>query len=98
MAGAFGLQPDFLGNQKSSQSYWEGLEAVVFAAFVFFAFVAFVFFIFVAFVVSCPAVSCANTGMANEKTIMLVKSNVRSFFILGRDLLKDYFRSLGEQA
>jgi len=67
------------------------VEAVVFAAFVFFVFVAFVFFVFVAFVVSWPAVSCANTGIANEKAIMPVNSNVRSFFMLGLDLLKDYF-------
>jgi tRNA(His) 5'-end guanylyltransferase len=74
------------------------VEAVVFAAFVFFVFVAFAFFVFVAFVVSCPAVSCANTGIANEKTIMPVKSSVRSFFMLGLDLLKDYFRIRQEQA
>jgi len=61
---------------------------------VFFVFVAFVFFVFVAFVVSCPAVSCANTGIANEKAIMPVKSSVRSFFMLGLDLLKDYFLPL----
>jgi hypothetical protein len=66
-------------------------EAVVFAAFVFFVFVAFVFFAFVAFVVSCPAVSCANTGIASENTIMPVKSSVKSFFMLGLDLLRDYF-------
>jgi len=64
-----------------------GAEAVVFAAFVFFVFVAFVFFVFV---VAC-VVSCANTGIANENTIMPVKSSVKSFFILGLDLLKDYF-------
>jgi hypothetical protein len=74
-----------------------GAEAVVFAAFVFFVFAAFVFFVFVAFVVSC-GVSCANTGIANEKTIMPVKSSVRSFFILGLDLLKDYFLFPYEQA
>jgi len=74
-----------------------GAEAVVFAAFVFFVFVAFVFFTFVAFVDSC-VVSCANTGIANEKTIMPVKSSVRSFFILGLDLLRDYFLYLREQA
>ena len=64
-------------------------DAVVFAAFVFFVFVAFVFFVFV---VAC-VVSCANTGIASENTSMLVKSSVRSFFILGLDLLKDYFLS-----
>jgi hypothetical protein len=74
-----------------------GAEAVVFAAFVFFVFAAFVFFVFVAFVVSC-GVSCANTGIASENTIMPVKSSVRSFFILGLDLLKDYFLSPLEQA
>jgi len=64
---------------------------VVFAAFVFFVFVAFVFFVFVALVVSCPAVSCANTGIASEKTIMPVNNIVRSFFMLGPDLLRNYF-------
>jgi len=70
---------------------------VVFGAFVFFIFVALVFFAFVAFVVSCPAVSCANTGIANEKAIMPVKSSVKSFFMLGLDLLKNCFRRLLEQ-
>jgi hypothetical protein len=70
---------------------------VVFAAFVFFVFVAFVFFIFVALVVSCPAVSCANTGIASEKTIKLVNNIVRSFFMLGLDLLRNYFLSGFEQ-
>ena len=68
-----------------------GAEAVVFAALVFFVFVAFVFFVFVAFVVSC--VSCANTGMANEKMIMPANNVDRSFFMLGLDLLKNYFLS-----
>jgi hypothetical protein len=72
------------------------VAAVVFAAFVFFVFVAFVFFAFVAFVASC-VVSCANTGIANEKAIMPVKSSVRSFFMLGLDLLKDYFHLGSEQ-
>jgi hypothetical protein len=43
-------------------------------------------------------VSCANTGIASENTIMPVKSSVRSFFILGLDLLKDYFLFPWEQA
>ena len=64
---------------------------MVFFAFVFFSFVAFVFFVFVAFVVSCAPVSCANTGIANVKAIMPVNNNVRSFFMLGLDLLKSYF-------
>ena len=70
---------------------------MVFAALVFFVFAAFVFFSFVAFVAGA-VVSCANTGMANEKAIMPVKSSVRSFFMLGLDLLKDYFRCEVEQA
>jgi len=64
---------------------------VVFFSFDFFVFVAFVFFAFVAFVVSCPAVSCANTGIASEKATMPVNSSVKSFFMLGLDLLKGYF-------
>jgi hypothetical protein len=43
-------------------------------------------------------VSCANTGIASENTIMPVKSSVKSFFILGLDLLKDYFLFPMEQA
>jgi hypothetical protein len=69
-------------------------EAVVFAAFVFFVFVAFVFFVFVV----VGVVSCANTGIASENTIMPVKSSVRSFFMLGLDLLKDYVLLPLEQA
>ena len=73
------------------------MDAVVFAALVFFVFAAFVFFVFVAFVVSCAA-SCANTGIANEKAIMPVKSSANSFFMLGLDLLKNYVLLLWEQA
>jgi hypothetical protein len=70
---------------------------VAFGAFVFFVFVAFVFFAFVAFGASCPAVSCANTGIASENAIAKVKSSVKSFFMLGLDLLKDYFHCSSEQ-
>jgi hypothetical protein len=58
---------------------------VVFSFFVFFVFVALVFFVFAAVVV--VVVSCANTGIASEKATIAVNSNVRSFFILGLDLL-----------
>jgi len=79
-----------------NEPYCEG-AVVVLAAFVFFVFVAFVFLAFVAFVVSCPAVSCANTGMANEKMIMPANNIDKSFFMLGLDLLKNYFRLGSEQ-
>jgi hypothetical protein len=65
------------------------VEAVVFAAFVFFVFVAFVFFAFV--VVSCAPAAVANTGIASENAITKVNSSVKSFFMLGLDLLKNYF-------
>jgi len=91
-AGACKLQSEFSPRPEENRSeiYCDG-AVVVFAALVFFVFVAFVFFIFVAFVVSCAPVSCANTGMANEKAIIPVNSSVRSFFMLGLDLLRDYF-------
>jgi hypothetical protein len=67
--------------------------AVVFAAFVFFAFV---FLVFVVVVVSpCPGV--ANTGIASEKAITDVNNSVSSFFMLGLDLLRDYFPLCMEQ-
>jgi len=92
-AGACELQSELLPRpeEKSSEAYCVGLEAVVFAALVFFVFAALVFFVFVALVVSCPPVSCANTGIASEVAIIAVKSNVRSFFMLGLDLLRNYF-------
>jgi len=62
---------------------------VAFGAFVFFVFVALVFFVFV---VSWPAgAPVANTGIASENATAKVNSNVKSFFILGLDLLKNYF-------
>lgn len=70
---------------------------VAFGAFVFFVFVAFVFFAFVAFVVSCAPVAAANTGIASENAIANVNSSVKSFFISGLDLLKDYFHCSSEQ-
>jgi len=91
-AGASKLQSEFSPRPEKnrSEAYCVGAAVVVFAAFVFFVFVAFVFFAFVAFVVSW-VVSCANTGMASEKTIIPVNNSVRSFFMLGLDLLRDYF-------
>jgi hypothetical protein len=62
---------------------------VAFGAFDFFVFVAFVFFVLV--VVSCPAGPAANTGIASENATAKVNSNVKSFFILGLDLLKNNF-------
>ena len=95
-AGACKLQSEFSPSPEENRSevYCDGAVVVVFAALVFFVFVAFVFFAFVAFVVSCAPVSCANTGMASEKAIIAVNSSVRSFFMLGLDLLRDYFLPL----
>ena len=81
--------------QKRGRNYC--VEAPPFGAFVFFVFVAFVFFVFVAFGASCAPVSCANTGMASENAIANVNSSVKSFFMLGLDLLKDYFHFFYEQ-
>jgi len=68
---------------------------VVFFAFVVFAFVAFVFFAFVVAVV--VVVSCANTGIASENAITKVNSTAKSFFMLGLDLLMNFFLFYVEQ-
>jgi len=73
------------------------VAAVVFAAFVFFVFAAFVFFVFASFVVSCAPAAVANTGIASENAITKVNSSVKSFFMLGLDLLKNYFHFFREQ-
>jgi len=67
---------------------------VVFFALVVFAFVAFVAFVFFAFVVVGVVVvvaSCANTGIASENAMAKVNSNAKSFFMLGLDLLINFF-------
>ncbi len=72
------------------------LEVVVFVFFVFVAFVAFVFFVFVAFVVVSCAVPAANTGIASENAIANVNNSVKSFFMLGLDLLMNLCFPLGK--
>jgi hypothetical protein len=75
----------------------EAYEVVaVVAFFVFFAFVAFVFFAF-AVVVVVVVVSCANTGIASENATANVNNSIRSFFMLGLDLLRNYFHLCQEQ-
>jgi uncharacterized membrane protein YgaE (UPF0421/DUF939 family) len=81
---------------RRSQGYCVGavvvaVFSVFFFVFAFVAFVAFVFFVFSVFVVSCVPVSCANTGIASENATANVNSSVRSFFMSGLDLLRDYF-------
>jgi uncharacterized protein YqhQ len=71
--------------------------SVVFVVFAFFAFVAFVFFVFVVVVVVVCPVSCANTGIAIENATAMVNSITKSFFMLGLDLLRNYFLLCGEQ-
>ena len=69
---------------------------MVFFSFVVFAFVAFVAFVFFAFVVVGVVVaagSCANTGIASENATAKVNSNAKSFFMLGLDLLMNFFPS-----
>jgi len=70
---------------------------VVFFAFVVFAaFVAFVFFAFVVVAV-VVVVSCANTGIASENAIANMNNSVKSFFMLGLDLLMNFFLLCIEQ-
>ena len=69
---------------------------VSFVVFVFFAFVAFVFFAFVV-VVAVVVVSCANTGIASENATARVNSITKSFFMLGLDLLMNFFHLYFEQ-
>ena len=71
-----------------------------FVAFVAFVFVAFVFFAFfsVVFGASCVAgASCANTGIASENATAKVNSSTMSFFMLGLDLLMNFFLFCLEQ-
>jgi len=70
---------------------------VVFFAFVVFAFVAFVFFAFVVIGVVVVAASCANTGIASENATANVNSTAKSFFMLGLDLLMNFFLFYVEQ-
>jgi len=70
---------------------------VVFFAFVVFAFVAFVFFAFVVVGVVVVAASCANTGIASENAIANINNSVKSFFMLGLDLLMNFFLFCIEQ-
>ena len=63
---------------------------MVFFAFVVFAFVAFVFFAFVVVGVVVAGVSCANTGIASENAIANMNNSVKSFFMLGLDLLMNF--------
>jgi hypothetical protein len=63
-------------------------------AFVFFAFV---FLAFVVVVVSCPPVGCANTGIVMENATANANNSVKSFFMLGLDLLGNYFLFSWEQ-
>jgi hypothetical protein len=71
--------------------------AVVFFAFVVFAFVAFVFFAFVVVGVVVVVASCANTGIASENAIANMNNSVKSFFMLGLDLLMNFFPLCFEQ-
>jgi hypothetical protein len=87
-AGAWKLRSEFL-SRPTRQSRTYDVVAVV---FVFFVFALCVFFVFVVVVVSCPPVAAANTGIAIEKAITKVNNSDKSFFILGLDLLRNYFR------
>jgi hypothetical protein len=67
--------------------------------FAFFVFVAFVFFVFVVVVVvswAAPA-GPANTGIASENATATVNNSIKSFFMLGLDLLRNYFLFCWEQ-
>ena len=70
---------------------------MVFFAFVVFAFVAFVFFAFVVVVAGAVVASCANTGIASENAIANMNNSVKSFFMLGLDLLMNFFLLYIEQ-
>ncbi len=68
------------------------MVSVFFSVFAFFAFVAFVFFAFSVFGGGVVAgVSCANTGIASENATANVNNIIKSFFMLGLDLLRNYF-------
>jgi hypothetical protein len=64
---------------------------VVFAFVAFAAFVAFVFFAFVVVGVVVVVASCANTGIASENATANMNNSVKSFFMLGLDLLMNFF-------
>jgi hypothetical protein len=72
---------------------------LVFGFFGFADFVDFDFFVFVlVVVVSCaPVASCANTGITSENATANMNNSVRSFFMLGLDLLGNYFLPGWEQ-
>jgi hypothetical protein len=84
-------------SKSRGEAYCAGGAVVVldlddFDFFVFAAFVAFDFFVFVLVVVSCaPVASCANTGIVSENATASVNNSARSFFMLGLDLLGNYF-------
>jgi uncharacterized membrane protein len=74
--------------------------SVFFSVFAFFVFAVFAFFVFfsVVFGASCVAgASCANTGIASENATAKVNSITKSFFMLGLDLLKNFFHFCFEQ-
>lgn len=67
---------------------------MVFSAFVFVVFFTFVvfFFAFVVFsVFDSVGDSCAITGITSENPTANVNSIIKSFFMLGLDLLMDFF-------
>ena len=72
---------------------------MVVVSFVFFVFFTFgVFFFFSVFGASCVAgASCANTGIASENATANVNNSVKSFFMLGLDLLMNFFLFCFEQ-
>jgi hypothetical protein len=73
---------------------------VVFSAFVFVVFFTFVvfFFAFVVFsVFDSVGDSCAITGITSENPTANVNSIIKSFFMLGLDLLMDFFPFAIEQ-
>jgi len=73
---------------------------VVFSAFVFVVFFAFVVFFFAFVVVSVfdsVGFSCAITGITSENATVNVNSIIKSFFMLGLDLLMNFFPLSYEQ-
>jgi hypothetical protein len=67
------------------------------AVVAFFVFFAFAFFVFAVVVGAAAPVSCANTGIASENAIAKVNSITKSFFMLGLDLLMNFFLFWFEQ-
>jgi hypothetical protein len=55
-------------------------------------FPALVFLIFLVFVVVAGAASSANTGIASEKITIDANRTVKSFFMVGLDLLRLFVR------